>query len=161
MLMGPQASPPSATSSARRIEAEPAPLHRAAPRRALDVPDLGPRRRALAPPRRVDLRPYILTGPASREGPWVLPGGLTRVALAGLYVVNSSQGGGSKDTWVQGAGMISRVADHCFWLGRYVERAESTARLLAVTPALALDAELSTRSTAPTRREMATSCSAT
>ena len=33
---------------------------------------------------------------------WVLPGGLTRVALrAGSYVVNSSQGGGSKDTWVQ------------------------------------------------------------
>jgi len=49
-------------------------------------------------PRRVDLRPYILT---SRNGPWVLPGGLTRVALVkGSYVVNSSQGGGSKDTWV-------------------------------------------------------------
>jgi uncharacterized circularly permuted ATP-grasp superfamily protein len=49
-------------------------------------------------PRRVDLRPYILT---SREGAWVLPGGLTRVALVrGSYVVNSSQGGGSKDTWV-------------------------------------------------------------
>ena len=49
-------------------------------------------------PRRVDLRPYVLTG---REGPWVLPGGLTRVALReGSYVVNSSQGGGSKDTWV-------------------------------------------------------------
>ena len=48
--------------------------------------------------RRVDLRPYVLT---SREGPWVLPGGLTRVALVeGSYVVNSSQGGGSKDTWV-------------------------------------------------------------
>ena len=50
-------------------------------------------------PRRVDLRPYILNGP---DGPWVLPGGLTRVALVeGSYVVNSSQGGGSKDTWVQ------------------------------------------------------------
>lgn len=48
-------------------------------------------------PRRVDLRPYILTGTES----WVLPGGLTRVALRkGSYVVNSSQGGGSKDTWV-------------------------------------------------------------
>ncbi len=47
----------------------------------------------------MDLRPYILNG---RDGPWVLPGGLTRVALAeGSYVVNSSQGGGSKDTWVQ------------------------------------------------------------
>jgi len=49
-------------------------------------------------PRRVDLRPYVLTG---TEGSWVLPGGLTRVALVeGSYVVNSSQGGGSKDTWV-------------------------------------------------------------
>ena len=38
--------------------------------------------------------------------------------------------------------MISRVADHCFWLGRYLERAESTARLLQVTRALAFDAEL-------------------
>ncbi len=47
--------------------------------------------------RRVDLRPYILMTPE----PWVLPGGLTRVALVdGSYVVNSSQGGGSKDTWV-------------------------------------------------------------
>ena len=50
-----------------------------------------------AAPRRVDLRPFVLTG----EKSWVLPGGLTRVALrAGSYVVNSSQGGGSKDTWV-------------------------------------------------------------
>ena len=39
--------------------------------------------------------------------------------------------------------MISRVADHCFWFGRYIERAESTARVLAVTRALALDGELS------------------
>ena len=38
--------------------------------------------------------------------------------------------------------MISRVADHCFWVGRYIERAESTARLLQVTRALAFDAEL-------------------
>ncbi len=38
--------------------------------------------------------------------------------------------------------MISRVADHCFWVGRYIERAESTARLLQVTRALAYDAEL-------------------
>ena len=47
--------------------------------------------------RRVDLRPYILYG----ETPIVMPGGLTRVALRkGSLVVNSSQGGGSKDTWV-------------------------------------------------------------
>ena len=38
--------------------------------------------------------------------------------------------------------MISRVADHCFWLGRYLERAESTARLLQVASGLSLDAEL-------------------
>ena len=38
--------------------------------------------------------------------------------------------------------MISRVADHCFWFGRYLERAESTARLLQVTSTLALDTEL-------------------
>lgn len=50
-----------------------------------------------AAPRRVDLRPFVVTGQSS----WVLPGGLTRVALVpGSYVVNSSQGGGSKDTWV-------------------------------------------------------------
>jgi uncharacterized circularly permuted ATP-grasp superfamily protein len=47
--------------------------------------------------RRIDLRPYILYG----EKPIVMPGGLTRVALRkGSLVVNSSQGGGSKDTWV-------------------------------------------------------------
>ena len=47
--------------------------------------------------RHVDLRPYILHG----KDIWILPGGLTRVALKkGSLVVNSSQGGGSKDTWV-------------------------------------------------------------
>ncbi|MDX2156151.1 MAG: circularly permuted type 2 ATP-grasp protein [Hyphomicrobiaceae bacterium] len=50
-------------------------------------------------PRHVDLRPYAVTG---RET-WVLPGGLTRVALKeGSIIVNSSQGGGTKDTWVLG-----------------------------------------------------------
>ena len=39
--------------------------------------------------------------------------------------------------------MISRVADHCFWFGRYLERAESTARLLQVTGSLAVDGDLS------------------
>jgi uncharacterized alpha-E superfamily protein len=39
--------------------------------------------------------------------------------------------------------LISRVADHCFWFGRYTERSESTARVLSVTKSLALDAELS------------------
>ena len=49
-------------------------------------------------PRHVDLRPFVLTG---RDGIRIVPGGLTRVALKeGSLVVNSSQGGGIKDTWV-------------------------------------------------------------
>jgi uncharacterized circularly permuted ATP-grasp superfamily protein len=61
-------------------------------------------------PRHLDLRPFAVTGRAT----WVLPGGLTRVAMReGSLVVNSSQGGGSKDTWVlddgapDGAGFVS------------------------------------------------------
>ena len=49
-------------------------------------------------PRHVDLRPFAVN---DGDKVWVLPGGLTRVALPeGELVVNSSQGGGSKDTWV-------------------------------------------------------------
>jgi uncharacterized circularly permuted ATP-grasp superfamily protein len=49
-------------------------------------------------PRHVDLRPFVLTG---RDRIRIVPGGLTRVALTkGSLVVNSSQGGGTKDTWV-------------------------------------------------------------
>jgi len=48
-------------------------------------------------PRHVDLRPYVLSGKTVN----LVPGGLTRVALReGSLVVNSSQGGGTKDTWV-------------------------------------------------------------
>ena len=51
-------------------------------------------------PRHLDLRPFAITG----RDTWVLPGGLTRVALKeGSIIVNSSQGGGSKDTWVLAA----------------------------------------------------------
>ena len=114
---------------------------------------------------------------------WVVPGGLTRVALPeGSLVVNSSQGGGSKDTWVLAAAdrearevsppagrpappptdarrrrptprpaagsrtrsssnravsasrsaVLSRIAESLYWIGRYIERAEDTARLLDV-----------------------------
>ena len=49
-------------------------------------------------PRHVDLRPFVLVSPKEI---YVTPGGLTRVALKhGSVVVNSSQGGGTKDTWV-------------------------------------------------------------
>jgi uncharacterized circularly permuted ATP-grasp superfamily protein len=59
-------------------------------------------------PRHVDLRPYILYG----DRVTIVPGGLTRVALTrGSLVVNSSQGGGSKDTWVlHGSGQVAATA---------------------------------------------------
>jgi uncharacterized circularly permuted ATP-grasp superfamily protein len=98
MLMGPQSTAEERDEFRRRIEAEP---RRYIAQRRIELstcPTFTIDSQSLAP-RRVDLRPYILTG---REGSWVLPGGLSRVALReGSYIVNSSQGGGSKDTWVQ------------------------------------------------------------
>jgi uncharacterized circularly permuted ATP-grasp superfamily protein len=98
MLMGWQAGRTELDEFARRIRTAPR-RYIAQPRVELSTcPTWLPDKRRVEP-RRVDLRPYVLT---SRDGPWVLPGGLTRVALVeGSYVVNSSQGGGSKDTWVQ------------------------------------------------------------
>ncbi|HWO18303.1 MAG TPA: circularly permuted type 2 ATP-grasp protein, partial [Kofleriaceae bacterium] len=97
MLMGPEASAAERDEFRRRIEAEPR-RYIAQNRIELSSCPTWISESGTVEPRRVDLRPYVLT---SREGPWVLPGGLTRVALArGGYVVNSSQGGGSKDTWV-------------------------------------------------------------
>ena len=145
-------------------------------------------------PRHADLRPFAVNDGTDI---WVLPGGLTRVALpAGQLVVNSSQGGGSKDTWVvgldplltsdhniqglvaaqaaavsalaavsaeipppgpqpagrspsrpagaaaaTGAGgrMLSRIAESLFWIGRYVERSDGTARILDVHLQLLLE----------------------
>jgi uncharacterized circularly permuted ATP-grasp superfamily protein len=56
-------------------------------------------------PRHADLRPFAVN---DGNDVWVLPGGLTRVALPeGELVVNSSQGGGSKDTWVVGSDRIT------------------------------------------------------
>ncbi len=97
MLMGPQSTADERDEFRRRIIAEPR-RYIAQHRIELSSCPTWIAERGVVEPRRVDLRPYILT---SREGPWVLPGGLTRVALKrGSYVVNSSQGGGSKDTWV-------------------------------------------------------------
>jgi uncharacterized circularly permuted ATP-grasp superfamily protein len=98
MLMGPQSTAQEREAFALRIRAEPR-KYIAQPRVELSTCPSFCDGKVVA--RRVDLRPYIVTG---REGPWVLPGGLTRVALVdGSYVVNSSQGGGAKDTWVQKA----------------------------------------------------------
>jgi uncharacterized circularly permuted ATP-grasp superfamily protein len=105
MLMGPQASAAEREEFRTRILAEPR-RYIAQHRVELSTCPTWDAEGHMLAPRRVDLRPFILTRSTS-AGPssWVLPGGLTRVALReGSYVVNSSQGGGSKDTWVmQGA----------------------------------------------------------
>ncbi len=94
MLIGPHSSAKEREEFARRIEAD--------PRNYIAQPTITFSR---APclindglePRHVDLRPYVLYG----DKVSIVPGGLTRVALRkGSLVVNSSQGGGSKDTWV-------------------------------------------------------------
>lgn len=94
MLIGPHATPEQRTVFAEKIAANPR-NYIAQPTLSLSrVPTIYGER---IEGRHVDLRPYILYG----EDIFVLPGGLTRVALKpGSLVVNSSQGGGSKDTWV-------------------------------------------------------------
>jgi len=94
MLVGPHASAAEREDFADRIVANPR-NYIAQPTLALSrVPTIVD---GQAEGRHVDLRPYILYG----KEIFVLPGGLTRVALRrGSLVVNSSQGGGSKDTWV-------------------------------------------------------------
>ena len=103
MLMGPQATTAERDEFRTRIAAQPR-RYIAQHRIELSTCPTWIGDRGELVPRRVDLRPYILTSP---DGPWVLPGGLTRVALVdGSYVVNSSQGGGSKDTWVLKGGAV-------------------------------------------------------
>jgi uncharacterized circularly permuted ATP-grasp superfamily protein len=99
MLVGPHSTLPEREEFARRV--------RANPRNYIAQPTLGLSRAPVIVDdhfegRHVDLRPYILYG----KDIWVMPGGLTRVALKrGSLVVNSSQGGGSKDTWVLTGGV--------------------------------------------------------
>jgi uncharacterized circularly permuted ATP-grasp superfamily protein len=94
MLMGPSASKKERSEFAERIKAN--------PRNYIAQPVLQLSRHPVFVDdhfegRHIDLRPYVLYGDRVR----VVPGGLTRVALKkGSLVVNSSQGGGSKDTWV-------------------------------------------------------------
>jgi uncharacterized circularly permuted ATP-grasp superfamily protein len=94
MLIGPHASEAERRDFARRIEEN--------PRNYIAQPTLALSRSPVVVEgrlegRHVDLRPFVLQG----RDVYVLPGGLTRVALRkGSLVVNSSQGGGSKDTWV-------------------------------------------------------------
>ncbi|HUN84941.1 MAG TPA: circularly permuted type 2 ATP-grasp protein [Terracidiphilus sp.] len=94
MLIGPHSTAQQREEFARRIEAN--------PRNYIAQPTLDFSRAPclignVLEPRHVDLRPYVLFGEKAN----IVPGGLTRVALEkGSLVVNSSQGGGSKDTWV-------------------------------------------------------------
>jgi len=94
MLIGPHASAAEIAAFAEKIKANPR-NYIAQPTLELStVPSLS---EGELYPCHVDLRPYVLRG----KGAWVSPGGLTRVALRrGSLVVNSSQGGGCKDTWI-------------------------------------------------------------
>ncbi|MHB1081979.1 MAG: circularly permuted type 2 ATP-grasp protein [Prosthecobacter sp.] len=102
----------------------------------------------------VSVRVYLV---ATKDGYMVMPGALTRVAASmDSPLVSMQKGGTSKDTWVLSEGPVenvtllsttstpvelrrtghnlgSRVANHLYWLGRYAERAESSARLLRST----------------------------
>ncbi|GAB6053299.1 circularly permuted type 2 ATP-grasp protein [Magnetospira thiophila] len=95
MLVGPKATAEERTAYAERIKADPGEFI-AQPTLALSTcPTFVADGYA---PRHVDLRPYVLVGADKIR---LVPGGLTRVAMrAGSLVVNSSQGGGTKDTWV-------------------------------------------------------------
>lgn len=95
MLVGPAASKSEIETFRQKLKANPA-NYIAQPTLALStVPVLT---EAGLAPRHVDLRPFALVSPQSID---VVPGGLTRVAMKeGSLVVNSSQGGGTKDTWV-------------------------------------------------------------
>ena len=94
IVIGPQASASELTETVAAIEADPRgwiaqPL--------LEFSTIPTFADGAPAPRRADARPFVLSG----QSTWVLPGALTRVALReGSYIVNSSQGGGSKDTWV-------------------------------------------------------------
>ena len=95
MLIGPTASRREIQHFRKKLEARPQ-NYIAQPTLSLSTCPIYTRK-GLAP-RHVDLRPFVLVSP---NGIDITPGGLTRVALKkGSLVVNSSQGGGTKDTWV-------------------------------------------------------------
>lgn len=95
MLIGPTSSRKEISTFREKLMAQPS-NYIAQPTLALSTVPIFTR--AGLAPRHVDLRPYVLVSP---EGVTITPGGLTRVALKkGSLVVNSSQGGGTKDTWV-------------------------------------------------------------
>ncbi|MDQ2093655.1 circularly permuted type 2 ATP-grasp protein [Rhodalgimonas zhirmunskyi] len=95
MLIGPTATKKELAAFRKKLQARPS-NYIAQPTLSLSTVPIFTR--AGLAPRHVDLRPFVLVSP---EGINITPGGLTRVALKkGSLVVNSSQGGGTKDTWV-------------------------------------------------------------
>ena len=131
----------------RRLKAEP---HAYVGQERLHLPTAPTYREGKVQPGHVATRAYLV---ARGSGYHAMSGGLTRVATDLEFPVLSMQrGAGSKDTWILAEGRIaettlllnqqeqlalsragddlpSRVADHMFWLGRYMERAENTVRL--------------------------------
>jgi uncharacterized circularly permuted ATP-grasp superfamily protein len=95
MLVGPHATAAEREHFAAKIKADPN-NYIAQPTLALSTCPASFERGVS--PRHVDLRPFVLSG---ADGVRIVPGGLTRVALTeGSLIVNSSQGGGTKDTWI-------------------------------------------------------------
>lgn len=121
MLVGPHATPEQREDFAERIKAAPRNYIAQPTLKLSRVPTmLGDRFEGC----HVDLRPYILYG---KDNIYVNPGGLTRVAMRkGSLVVNSSQGGGSKDTWV--------VADSPTQMQRQMQK-QGTAQMQSQTQA--------------------------
>ncbi len=145
IFIGPQATDEGVAEIRALVDAEP---HRYIAQRVIKLSRHPTLVDGCLEPRHIDLRPFVVGG----EYIDVLPGGLTRVALRkGSLVVNSSQGGGSKDTWVLRADdgrvgisrpldqagrtsddvILARVAEPLYWTGRYLERMDGTARMLA------------------------------
>ncbi len=147
---------------ARRIRADPLSWCGQDPQETSTAPTVTPGGLA---PRRLVLRTF---GVATDNGYEFMPGGLGRVAASGdQYVISNSCGALAKDVWVlqpgavgdvervpevgrsrrrlaqvslpTGLGLVPRIAENLFWMGRYAERAEGTARLVAVADDLVED----------------------
>ena len=86
-------------------------------------------------PRHVDLRPFAVTGRST----WVLPGGLSRVALSAAPWSSTARRAAARRIPGSLTRLLSRYAEAIFWLARYVERAENMARVLDVQETFARD----------------------
>jgi uncharacterized circularly permuted ATP-grasp superfamily protein len=105
IVIGPKADPDTLERTRKAVITDPRGFIAQRPVALSTSPTLAGERMA---PRHIDLRPFAVH---DGNGVWVLPGGLTRVALQeGNLIVNSSQGGGSKDTWVLAEGPAERPA---------------------------------------------------